>query len=452
MTRMKRTMKAILLTSAMSLAFAAPVLADDFTDALTATYNTNPRIKSEREALEALNESVPQAISGWLPTVVGNYSHGENKVREKGSDDTRGKDVRIRSLTVQQPVFNGGETWARTKSAKNLVNAGQARLKAVEQDVLLRAVSAYMDVIQGQSVVELSTNNVNVLQKQEQATQDRFDVGEVTRTDVAQSGARVARAESDRSQAMGDLESARAEFERLVGYKPANLLTMPEQEPALPASLDEAKARALAKNPSAESAFYQEKAASNDVWARAALLLPSVSLQGQMERDDSKGGVFGIAERNDSLLLNVRIPLYQSGAEYSRVREAANNRERRKFDTIDIRNETIENVTKAWERLQTARATIESNDSAIKAAEVALEGVKQEQQYGARTTLDVLDAEQELFVARVNLVRSKRNEKVAVYNLMSVMGELTPENLGLKVQKYDAEKEYDRTKYQMIGF
>ena len=318
------------------------------------------------------------------------------------------------------------------------------------QQTLLEAVQAYVDVAQGQAVRDLSQKNVEVLGEQLRASQQRFDVGEVTRTDVAQSEARLSRAKAELAQAQGDLDAAIATYERVTGLKPVNTILF-NVFPSLPATLEEAKRIALDANPNLKASRYIEKSTRYDMLSNMGQLLPQVSLNGSMDREN--GSSLFVDEFNtDSLTLNVRIPVYQAGSDYSRIRQAKRIHQRRKFDAIDQNNITVEQTTRAWERLSATRETIKSNEDAIRAAEIALDGVKQEQQFGARTTLDVLDAEQELFASRVNLVRSQRNEVVAVYGLLSVLGKLTPGNLAMKVDEYDPVDNYDTVKWLPIGF
>lgn len=442
---------AILATTMLS----APVLAaDKFSDALTSAYQTNPRIKAQRKILEANNETASQAFSGWLPNVNVNLQTGRQ--RNSNSVQTGGSfiygDNDIAALTWSQPIFSGGETLAQMDRAKYEIMASRSDLIELEQQVLLDAVGAYMDVVRDESVLELSKNNEKVLAKQLKASKQRFAVGEVTRTDVAQSQSRLSRAKTDRIQARGSLVTSRANFERVVGFVPNGDLTTPTSFPAIPKSLDEAFLIAEKTSPLVVAAENREKSAGEDVDINVAAILPELSLQGNLRREDGSGFQSNEDFNSDSLLLNLDIPLYQSGAEYSLIRQAKINASQQKFNLINQRDAVKESVTQAWEALETAVATIRSNEDAIDAAKVALKGVKQEQLFGARTVLDVLDAEQELFVARVNLNRSQRDRIFAIYNVLAVIGELTIDNLGFDVEKYNPEEHYEDVKYQFIGF
>lgn len=419
-------------------------------ETLETAYNSNPEIKSERENLGATDEAVAQAASEFRPTVSADYSKGRQRSSFAGSPEDY-TDKETRQITVEQPIFDGFGSVARFRAAKLQVSAGREQLSAVTQDVLLRAVTAYMDVLRDSAVLELSKNNVGVLNKQLDASEDRFDVGEVTRTDVAQSKARVSRAISEQAQSEGDLASSAAAFKRLVGIEPSGL---EEQKmiPELPATLEQAIAIAKENNPNLQRANFTQESLSKRVNANKAAVLPSVSLQGYMRREEGAGVTGGNDYDNDAVTMNVRVPLYQSGSEYSRVRESKQNYQRAKYDAIDTGNETVERVTRAWENLQASIASIQANEAAIDAATIALDGVKQEQQYGARTVLDVLDAEQELFLARVNLVRAQRNKLVGAYTLLAEMGQLRPQTLGLEVPLYNPEEHYQRVKYKPIGW
>lgn len=429
---------------------STPAFAMSLKEALETAYERNPVLKSERENLAATDEAVAQAVSEFRPSLIADYSRGRQRLQFGGVPETYSS-KESKQLTLNQPLFDGLGSVARYRSAQLQVEAGRDQLKATTQEVLLQAITAYMDVLRDKAVLDLSKNNVGVLEKQLQASEDRFEVGEVTRTDVAQSRARVSRAESEQAQAEGELYSSIARFRRVVRVKPG-VLEKQRLIPDLPATLENAVALAEEYNPNLRRAVHTEGALDKQVSANKAEVLPSVALQGYMRREEGAGTLGGSDFDNDAILLNVSVPLYQTGAEYSRVRESKRNHQRSKFDAMDARNETVERVTRAWENLQASIASIRANDAAIEAAEIALDGVKQEQQYGARTVLDVLDAEQELFSARVNLVRSQRNRLVAAYTLLAEMGQLTPQTLGLDVKVYNPEENYEEVDYKPIGW
>ena len=446
-----RTFVTLAMGVVVAVSMPEAARANTFLEALRSTYETNPEIKAQRESLQAVDELAAQANSGFRPTINGTGDFGRQRSAFGGANWDY-NNANTKQLRVEQPLFRGGTTIANVNSARQRVKAGQQQLDAVEQNVMLEAITAYMDVIQAQAILELSRNNQDVLARQLTATNERFSVGDVTRTDVAQSEARLSNAKSAVISAEGQVIATMATFERLVGYKPTVALDVPQSYPPIPASLDEALLIAKNSNPGLLSAVHAEKSARYDVNANIGTLLPQLSLVGSASRSSS-AGVNGNSDFDqDALLLNVRIPLYQGGAEYSRVREAKARQRQRREETTNNLVTVAESTTRAWEQLETSIATISAREDQIKAAETALDGVRQEQEYGARTVLDVLDAEQELFSARTNLVRAQRDRIVAVYNLVTTLGQLTPENLQVGINSYDPEVNYDDVKWQLIGF
>lgn len=451
---MKHTLRPFLVLMAGSalVAVSPAAYAGAFEDALKSAYESNPRIAAQRRSLEQADERVSQAISIIRPSVTTSYSKGRQRNRFD-TDTWSYSDSENKELQINQPLFQGGAEYFRYSSAKNLMMASRADLNNLTQDVLLDAVTAYMDVIQNQSVLELSKKNETVLSKQLDASRNRFEVGDVTRTDVAQSEARYSRAQTDTIQAKGDLDSSLAKFERVMGFKPENLpLAMPENLPEIPATLDEAIERGIKNSPVLIASSFQQHSSEDDIGTNAAALLPQVSLNGTLRRQDGAGVAGRNTFDNDSITVNVNLPLYQRGTEYSRIREARILSKRAEFREQDTEDAVREATIQAWERLQTSVSTIKAQEEAIKAAETALSGVRKEQEYGARTILDVLNAEQELFSARVSLVRAQRTRLVAIYNLLNVIGDMTLTRLNIDAAHFDPTKHYDSVKWQLIGF
>lgn len=419
--------------------------------ALVETYQNNPELEAQRRTQNAIDERVPQALSGALPTASIGYDEGRGRVAQGGNSAWSYTDIKNKNLSVVQPLFRGGSTWASVKAARNDVRAGQERLRQTEQEVLLATITSYMDVVRAQSVVGLSQKNLDVLSKQQEAARQRFNVGEDTRTDVAQSEARVAVARSQLTRSEGQLASALAAFKRTAGYELKDAV-MPVFSHALPATLEEAIKEAEENNPRALEAKYAKESADYQINANAGRILPSVNLRGTMSRQEGAGVTGNLDFDQDQLLVAVSVPIFQGGAEYSRVREARETYQRQRFIELDTANRVRQQVVTAWEEWQAIKATLQSDQAAIDAAEIALDGVKQEQQYGARTTLDVLDAERELFDVRVQFVSSQRSEVVAAYTLLVALGRLTAQDLNLPVETYDANKHFEDVEYQFIGF
>jgi TolC family type I secretion outer membrane protein len=418
--------------------------------ALVAAYQNNPELKAQQRQLQATNERVPQALSNALPQLNAAYEDGRQRNRVGGAQWNY-SDTKNRTLTLNQPIFRGGRNWFETAAARNEVKAEQARLAQTEQGVLLNTVTAYMDVLRAEAVLRLSENNVSVLKEQLKASRQRFDVGEDTKTDVAQAKARLALAQARVSEAQSNLANAKATFQRLVGYAPDGL-KMPGLPKALPQNLEELMAMAKADNPAVQEQEFRKEAADDTIYAQAGTLLPEVSIQGRMNRAEGVGFLGNSTFDEDNLLLTVNFPIFQGGRRYSAVRQAKETYQQQRFLELDVRNRVEEQSASAWEALQAARATTISNSAAIEAAEIALDGVKQEQQYGARTVLDVLDAEQELFDAQVNYVTSQRNYVVAAYQVLTVAGLLTAQGLALNTESFDAEETLSDVEFQFIGF
>lgn len=444
--RLSYLMMAVLWVVSVSNAWA-----NTFEAALKSTYENNPQIKAQRQSLQAVDESVSQAFSGFRPTITGTYDYGPTQTQFGDNPETN-TTSNNKVARFDQPLFRGGSTFATLNSARQRVKAGRNQLLSVEQSVMLDAITSYMDVVQAQAILELSRANQEVLAKQLQGSKDRFAVGDVTRTDVAQSEARLSNSRSAVIAAEGQVIATSATFQRLVGYKPEGLLDVPQKFPEIPVSLEDALHIASNQNPALLAAIHAEKSARYDVNSSIGTILPQVSLVGSLSRTTNAG----ITGNNDfdqnSLLLNVRVPLYQAGSEYSRVREAKARMRQRREETDNNRITIEENTTRAWEQLETSIATIAAREDQIRAAEVAFDGVKQEQEYGARTVLDVLDAEQELFNAKTNLVRAQRDRIVAVYNLLATLGRLTPENLEIGIASYDPKENYNAVEWLPAGF
>lgn len=425
--------------AAIALAIGVgPATAEDLRDAWAKAYGTNPTIAAERARLRSVDEGVPQAKSGWRPRVTLSGQTGVQYVDQDLSSGAGGDDTLTpTTLTgeISQPVFRGGRTGADIRRADAEVLAARASLTDVEQRVLLAVGSAYMDVLRDRAVVELNDNNVNVLERQLQATRDRFSVGEVTRTDVAQAESRLARATADRKTAQGNLETSRAAYTRQVGEPPLNLAP-PNGVPGVPGNLDVAVQQAAQNNPIVIQALHQHEAARHRVRLIRGELYPVVSLNGRLQQSyDTSRNVDETTVAQATVDLTV--PLYQSGSVYARVRAAKQGESQALQQVEDARRQAVESATQAWEQLVANRARIVSLESEINANEIALEGVQQEALVGTRTVLDILDAEQELLDSRVNLVRARRDEYIATFNLVAAVGGLTAGGLSLDTPLYD---------------
>ncbi len=436
---------------ALGLATAAPAPAETLQDALVQAYNTSPRLAAIRAQLRATDETVAQAMSGWRPTLTLSGSAGEDYSNSGGGfgSGRRHTTPRSGSLSLNENIYRGGRTEAAISVADYNVKSNQALLFDTEQQVLLAAATAYMDVLRDQAVVELNINNEKVLQRQLDATRDRFQVGEVTRTDVSQAEASLAGAHADRTAAEGALANSRTNYRAVVGTLPGTL--QPTQAlGGLPANLKEATALAGDKAFPVLEAAYTEQAARSNVDLIFGELLPLVTVGGNLAdgRDTSLPGSFS---KTASLSLNVTVPLYESGSVYARVRQAKETAAQRRNELDQQVRTSIQNATTAWNQLETARAQINSFAAQVNSSQIALNGIQQEAQVGQRTVLDVLTTQQTLLTAQVNLVRARHDFVIASYAVRSAVGELTARDLKLPVDFYDYVRHYEETRDRWFG-
>lgn len=444
--RVRRASASIVVGGALALGASTGALSQSLYEAMAIAYDNNPTILAERSRLRATDESVPQALSGWRPTVEVTGSLG--RVRENRNRGV-GTDYRTRFSTgirVTQNIYEGGRTQAGIARAEADVLAGRAGLISVEQGVLLDVATSYLNVVRDGEVLRLQIANERRLERQLEATQDRFDVGEVTRTDVAQAESRLARATADRIAAEADLEVSRAFYEQVVGQPAGDDVAYPEaEEEGLPATREESSRLASERNPDVLSTFYERRSAERGVDEEFADLLPSVDVEGELERARNNSAD-DVTVKSASVTANVSIPIYQAGEATSQVREARQLVREANDRIVEARRAAVEDATSAWETLQSSRAQIIAFEAEVRATQIALEGVEQEAAVGSRTVLDILDAEQEFLDAQVNLVRARRDVFVDGYSLLSATGSLTARDLGLPLQYYNEQEYYDQVR------
>lgn len=423
-------------------------------DALGSAYATNPGLLAQRAALRSVDEGVPQAMGNWRPTVElsgdieREFTRNNLQVVEGQKDQI--KTPRNVQLLVTQPLFRGFRTSSEVKQAENNVMSTRASLIGAEQNILLSAATEYLTVRQNQVVVELNIKNEQVLKRQLEATQDRFRVGEITRTDVSQAEARLAGATATRIKSEGDLIISQASYVNVIGVLPGKL-RQAKVLSGLPGTLKEAKEIAFTYHPNIVVSKLAMISAQENVKIKRGALYPTLNVVGTVKRD------WELAN-NDSQLttgevkLDLTVPLYQKGTVSSGLRVAKIDAGKSRIDHEDVRRTVSQNVEKAWESLKSAQAQIKSFRAQINAAQIALEGVEREASVGSRTVLDVLDAEQELLDAKVSLIGAQRDEVVASFQLKEATGQLTAKNLGLSVKLHDPTKYYDKVRSKIFGF
>jgi TolC family type I secretion outer membrane protein len=441
--------------------------AQTLTQALTDAYNTNPQLLAQRALLRATDEQVPQALANWRPTVnfTGQVGGTRAAVTAPSTGLARAVDIGSNGLTTystfyqnnlnlqaNQPIYSGGRTAAQTSQAINRVQSTRAQTLGVETSVFQAVAQAYLDVVRDQALVQVNRNNVAVLRKQLEATQDRFRVGEVTRTDVAQAEASLAQAIGQLVTTQGNLENSRAEYVRAVGHPPGTLM-LPRERPTLPATLEEAVSLAGNNNFNVISANFAELAARDNVDFVRGQLLPQISLVGTVSRLLSPS----ITQRSSlqesaAIVAQMTMPLYEGGAIYSQTRQAQQAVGQQRSQVDDTRRAAVQTATQNWSTLQAARASISSFASAVRAAQIALEGTQQEALVGTRTVLDVLIQNQTLLQTQSQLVTAEHDAALAEFNVAAATGRLIAPELKLPVKLYDMERHYKQVKDKWIGF
>jgi len=454
---MRSTLGALhaLLALGAMLGLTATARAETLTEAWVRAYLDNPALAAQRARLRATDEGVPQALAGWRPTVLFTGSVGEAQETTRPSLLATGTQEvkftpRTLDLNLTQPLYTSGRTAAQVRQAEHTVLAQRAQTAVVEEQTLLAVAQAFLDVVRDQAVLELNVNNVQVLQRQLEAVTDQFRVGEVTRTDVAQAESRLALATADRQQSEGNLQSSRAAYVRVVGHAPDKLVA-PKERPPLPATPEEATGLAAGNNPNVLFADFTARAGEDNVKATRGLLGPQISVVGDVNRQTDTVSL-GRVVTEASVVARMTMPLYEAGSVYSQVRAAKETVIQFRDQLQDARTAAVQLATRDWEQIRALRERVLSLNSTIRAAEIALEGVRQEAQVGSRTVLDVLNAEQELLTDRVNLVVAQHDLALAEFDLALQVGWLTAARLKLPLKLYDPDEHYKKVRTKWIGF
>jgi outer membrane protein len=431
---------------------ASTAWSQSLVEAMASTYNSNPDLLASRALLRQTDETLTQALSNWRPKV--SLSVEYNKIELDSSPVSRANSYyalngKTTLLTATQPIFRGGKTVADTKAAQANIQAQRAQLANTEATVLLNTATAYANLVQDLGIVDVRRNNVRVLVQQLEATRERFRVGELTITDVSQAEARLEQAKADLVLSEAQIRIDEAVYVHVVGAQPGKMGEL-ALFGALPASEEEAVALAMNSGSLPTSAQYRITAASYGVNSATAALLPQVNLVGFIQQQ------FDLSTPTDQfnqygVRLQATVPIYQNGTEWSTIRQAKELVGQRRNELDSARRTAAENVIRAWRNLDSARSRVTSFTAQTRANGVALNGVRQEALVGSRTTLDVLNAEQELLNSQVSLITARRDVQVAYYSVLSNIGRLTARSLGLPVEYYDEEKYYKDVGSRWIG-
>lgn len=424
-----------------------PLKAETLADALVGAYKTSGLLEQNRALLRAADEDVATAVAALRPIL--NYTASVSRdFGDSRSQTTTGVTTTSNlesttgtiGLAASLLLYDAGSTSLSVDAAKETVLATRQQLISLEQTVLLRAVSAYLNVVAAREFVSLRQNNLRLLTQELRAAQDRFEVGEVTRTDVAQAESSLAEARSGLAEAQGDLLQASEEYRSVVGNTPG-ALSQPPSLPRLESNVESARARAVRGHPDLRSAQHLVAVAELNIMRAKASLKPSLSAVGSLGLSED----FGNSEysRSGSVGIELSGPIYRGGALSSGIRSAMASRDAQRGNLIDVRKRVSQDVGSAYAALAAQRASLQASEERIRAARIAFEGVREEATLGARTTLDVLDAEQELLDAETSRISAQANLYVAAYAVLQATGRLTAQDLSLAVQQYDASAYYD---------
>ncbi|WP_293676962.1 TolC family outer membrane protein [uncultured Phenylobacterium sp.] len=448
-----------------ALGVAIPAGAETLADAIALAYQNNPTLQAQRATQRALDENYVQARTGWRPTLSfsGSWSYSEQATPVKvalatGAFDRNGDGIpdgggrqdsalTRGGLTFNQPLWTGGRVAAAVNAANADVLAGRENLRRIEAQVLVSVIQAYSDTRRDQEALRIRQRNVEVLTRQLQESQARFDVGEVTRTDVAQSQARLSQAQALLASAVAQLAITRAGYAALVGQNPGELAPEPSLAYLLPTDPDEAYKVAEDFNPQLRAQKFTEQASRARVAGARAERMPTVGIQASVDfRNQVREEIWerDFFARGSTLGVGVNVPLFSGGLVSSRVRQSIERNNADRITIEGVRRNVLQGVTQFWSQLIAARANIASSEEQVRAAAIAAEGTRQEQQVGLRTTIDVLNAEQELRQAELNQVTSRRDEYVAAANVLATMGRLEARNLIPSQPQYDAGKNFRR--------
>jgi outer membrane protein len=477
---------------ALILVMSAPVRAETLKEALTAAYLFNPTLKSARAQLRATDNQVSLAKSGYRPTISAQFQYGYEDIRTKlqgvgtstgtipvcagtvnfdgtctggatglplssiGANSAVGNGTsnpRQALVSLQQNVFDGFRTYNNIKGAEALVEGGREDLRNAEVNILLNAATAYMNVVRDQAIVNLRQNNVKVLSEQLRATQDRFQVGEVTRTDVAQAESGLAQSQADLSIAQGTLYGDQALFAQFIGHPPGTLRDPGPPTKLMPKTLQEAIDISEAESPGILGAIFRERAQEHQVKEAKGQLLPTLTFNATYTRAAQPFGEPNVTDLQDTRVFGqLTVPLYQAGSVSAQIRQAIETLSARRQQIDEQRELARQNVSSQWGLVIAAKGNVAAGKSAVEATRIALEGVREEERVGQRTILDVLNSAQQNLNAQVNLVSFQRDLVVASYGVLAFEGRLTAADIALEAELYDPTRYYGEVKDAWFGW
>jgi outer membrane protein len=445
----------------MAYSGLTPALADTIEAALVRAYQNNPQLNAQRALVRSTDENVPQALSGYRPkvsvTASAGYQYTDSNSTSGGSPtaivrtEIHGANApRSAGMTISQTLFNGQQTANKTRAAESQVSGAREALRVLEQTVLLSAATIYMDYLRDAAIVEVQRSNVRVLEQTLKQTRDRFNVGEVTRTDVAQSEAQLAAGKTAELAAEATLTTTRANFRRIIGNEPEQLAPGSPVDRFLPGTLPASVELSLIENPNVTAAMFGVDVNYLQVKVNEGALLPTVSLQASVQQSYEQTMTI-FRSFGASAVANLTVPIYQGGAEYSLIRQSKETLAQQRLNLEQVRDQTRANTVTAWGQLVAGKAQVASAQAQVTASEIALNGVREEAKAGQRTTLDVLNAQQALVNARVALVTAQHDRVVASYAVLNSVGRLSPQVLNLATTTYDPSVHYQQVRDSWYG-
>jgi outer membrane protein len=461
MRRFKSATGAAVVALLLASTTPMPTLADTIDAALVRAYQNNPQLNSQRASVRVTDENVPQALSGYRPkvsvTASAGFQYTDTLVNQPvapgviSSQDISGYNPpRAATASLTQTLYNGQQTANKTRAAESQVSGAREGLRVLEETVLLAGATIYMDVLRDTAIVEVQRSNVRVLEQTLKQTKDRFNVGEVTRTDVAQSEAQLAAGVTQQLTAEANLVTTRANFRRIIGNEPADLAAASPVDRFLPGNLLRAIDLALTENPNVTSAMYGIDVSFLNVKVAEGALFPTLTAQVAVQQA-YETTLTAYRSFSASATANLSVPLYQGGAEYSLIRQSKETLAQQRLNLEIVRDQARATVAQAWGQLQAAKAQVTSAQSQVTASETALNGVREEARVGQRTTLDVLNAQQALVNARVALVTAQHDRVVASYSVLAAVGRLDPQVLKLNTTIYDPSVHYQQVRDSWAG-
>lgn len=422
--------------------------ADSITSALTRAYENNSELNARRAALRATNESVPLAKSGMRPRVTSTLSLSSFS---DSSNSVSGISTATFGIEINQAIFDGFQTRNNVQSAEAQVRAERENLRNTEQNILFDAAQVYMDVLQNRQIERLRAQNLEFLREQLRAARARFEVGEGTRTDVAQAEASLSAANAQLSAAQAATQSSEAVFRQIVGSEPSKLSMPRPLSSLLPSSLASAEAAALANHPAIAVRDSLIDAGVFSVKAAEGAFLPQLSVSAGVSKNYVGGGRQSSNSERAEIGARLTVPIYQGGQASATVRQRKEQVGQARLEKDVARDQVRAAVTSSWTQLQASRAQLAASNETVRASRLALDGVVEERNVGQRTTLDVLNAQATLINGQITAVQAQRNLVVSSYALASAVGKLSAKRLGLHVKLHDPETHYNKVKDAWFG-